>query len=82
MKYKTAEALADVIEANPSCLFEIDNDCWFMMDEMNQKEITSDVDGEWRTKWYGHSNNYGAGIAEALIILLNRRGFKIEAHAV
>lgn len=98
MKYnKTAEKLADFIEANPSCKFEIDNDSWFIIkpikgektdlqkyfnEEYEENQIADDSDFEWETNWYSGSNLYGAGLAEALVILLNRRGFKIEASAV
>lgn len=98
IKYKkTAEELADFIEANPNCKFDIDNDGWFMMgsikgekteiqkrfdEEYEENQIADSSDYSWDTNWYGHSSNYGFGIAEALVILLNRRGFKIEAMAV
>jgi len=45
-------------------------------------EITDSTHFAWSTEWYGHSSNYGAGIAEAFKVLLNRRGFIIEAVAV
>lgn len=32
--------------------------------------------------WYGDSSNYGFGVSDALVILLNRRGFNIKASAV
>jgi hypothetical protein len=88
---KKAEQLADLIEKNPNCFFNIDNDVWYMMDraasmddtEDNEpKEITESGEYDWSTDWYSHSSNYGAGIAEALIVLLNRRGFNIKAEAV
>lgn len=85
-----AELLADLIEKNPDCVFDIDNDVWYMMDgppreedDVNErKEIAESGQFSWRTDWYGHSSNYGIGIAEALIVLLNRRGFNIKANAV
>lgn len=88
---KKAEQLADLIEKNPNCFFNIDNDVWYMMDreaqetdsESNsQKEIAESGEFNWNTDWYSNSSNYGAGIAEALIVLLNRRGFNIKAEAV
>lgn len=98
MKYnKEAEKLADFIEANPNCKFDIDNDCWFIMkpiegkktelqetfnEEYEENQIADDSDYRWDTYWYGNSSNYGFGLAEALVILLNRRGFNIEASAV
>jgi len=84
----TAEKLADFIEANPNCKFEIDNDVWYISKSDEQSngddsdQLTTSNDYEWNTNWYSHSCNYGAGLAEALVILLNRRGFNIEAAAV
>ena len=98
IKYnKKAEELADFIEANPSCKFDIDNDSWYIMkpivgektdlqkefnEEYEENQIADDADYQWETNWYSGSNLYGAGLAEAMVILLNRRGFKIEASAV
>jgi hypothetical protein len=84
MEKKTpAEQLADIIEANPSCFFHIDNDSWQMTKgEGGFKEITNSDRIQWMTEWYDRSGNYGAGIAEALVILLNRRGFEIRAESV
>lgn len=86
-KKTPAERLADFIEANPECEFHIDNDDWYITtsqtDEKDDGEPAAETSQfEWQTDWYSHSSNYGAGLAEAMIILLNRRGFKIEAHAV
>lgn len=83
-----AEKLADLIEANPTCKFDIDNDCWYITEqgkensEEDVKEIAESDEYSWNTDWYSYSNLYGAGLAEALVILLNRRGFDIEASAV
>ena len=74
--------LADLIEQNPNCKFEIDNDMWYMMSENGETEITNSEKIEWTTNWYGHSSNYGAGIAEALIEIFNRKSFNIDASAV
>lgn len=83
MAKSKAEQLADLIEANPNCQFDIDNDSWFMgSGEDAAKEVTDSEAFYWETEWYGHSSNYGAGISEAFIILLNRRGFNIKASAV
>lgn len=98
MKYnKKAEELADFIEANPHCKFDIDNDVWYIMkpidgkktmlqeefnEDYEENQIADSSDYSWSTHWYSHSSNYGAGLAEAMVILLNRRGFKIEASAV
>jgi hypothetical protein len=78
---KEAKKLADLIEANPNCKFEIDNDNWCMVNKDGEEIINSDSFG-WYTDWYSDSSNYGFGIAEALVILLNRKGFKITAEAV
>lgn len=83
-----AERLADFIEANPKIKFDIDNDVWYLMksseDAENEDEdqLATSKDFDFKTKWYSQSNLYGAGLAEAMVILLNRRGFKIEASAV
>lgn len=89
IKYnKKAEELADFIEANPNCKFDIDNDVWYIMKSEDQSkdddddQLTTSNKFAWSTSWYSHSSNYGAGLAEAMVILLNRRGFKIEASAV
>lgn len=98
MEYnKKAEELADFIEANPNCKFEIDNDGWFILqpisgdktevqkefgEEYEENQIADDSDFEWETNWYSSSNLYGSGLAEAMVVLLNRRGFKIVAGAV
>lgn len=98
IKYnETAKKLADFIEANPHCKFDIDNDGWFISkpikgkktqlqkdfgEEYEENQIADHSDFQWDTAWYSGSNNYGAGLAEAMVILLNRRGFKIEASAV
>jgi hypothetical protein len=83
MKYnKKAEELADLIEANSNVEFAIDNDCWYINRKSDGKEIASSDQHYWSTDWYSGSNQYGAGLAEALVILLNRKGFNIEASAV
>lgn len=85
---KTAERLADLIEKHPDCEFTIDNDCWSIYDPNkiddndDALELASDENFQWNTDWYSGSNLYGAGLAEAMVILLNRRGFKIRASAV
>lgn len=73
--------LANLIEKNPNCKFEIDNDMWYMIDASGN-EVTNSEKIQWDTRWYGNSSNYGAGIAEALIELLNRTTFNISAEAV
>ena len=89
IKYnEEAERLADFIEANPNCKFDIDNDVWYItktdenLEDNDDDQLATSNDFEWRTEWYSHSGNYGAGLAEAMVVLLNRRGFKIEASAV
>lgn len=93
-KRSKAEELADFIEAHPHCKFEIDNDCWYIMepkkennnqpdeDDFEENQIADNEDYSWNTDWYSGSNLYGAGLAEAMVILLNRRGFNIKASAV
>lgn len=97
MNNKLAEKLADFIEKHPDCKFEIDNDVWYitepikrektpieieMKQDYEENQIADSSDYGWSTQWYGHSSNYGAGLAEAMVIILNRRGFKIVATAV
>lgn len=83
-KKSKAEELADFIEANPNCNFEIDNDCWYITNdkEGDEGQLANDSDFPMSTKWYSSGNLYGAGLAEAMVILLNRRGFNIKASAV
>lgn len=86
-KKSVAEKLADFIEKHPECEFHIDNDGWYITtlesDARDDGEPAADSDGfNWGTEWYGDGSNYGAALAEAMVILLNRRGFKITAHAV
>lgn len=55
--------LADLIESNPECIFEIEEDIWYMVDK-NGNEITN-------------SGYLKASIMEALAELLNRKNFNI-----
>lgn len=73
--------LADLIETNPECTFEIDNDAWYMIGK-DGEEITNSEHWEYKTQWYGHSSNYGFAISEAFLTILNRQHFNIEARAV
>lgn len=80
---KCAEKLADLIEKNPNAHFQIDNDCWTMLKNENSRQIITDSDKlSWETEWYAHSSNYGAGIAEALVIIAKRKGLNISAESV
>lgn len=86
---KLAEKLADIIEANPNCMMNIDNDDWFITelssedDDDDERKVFAEASKfGYETLWYGHSSNYGFALAEAMIILLNRRGFNIQAAAV
>ena len=79
---KKAEELADLIEANPNVDFLIDNDVWYVNRKPDGKEIASSTNRYWSTDWYSGSNQYGAGLAEAMVVLLNRKGFDIDASAV
>jgi hypothetical protein len=92
-KKSMAEKLADLIETNPTCRFHIDNDNWQITlppevihndeeEDENISEIAESGEYYWDTNWYSHSNQYGVGLAEAMVILLNRRGFNIKASAV
>jgi len=80
-KNKVIEKLADFIESNPDCSFEIDNDCWYINDK-NGNQIACDGDFVTNTDWYSSGNLYGASLSEAMVVLLNRKGFDIKASAV
>lgn len=77
---KTIKELADLIEANPDCEFVIDNDCWWINKADYQTyddQLAHSRDYE-DGEWYDRSGNYGAGLAAAMVELLNRKGFKIK----
>ena len=80
------EQLADFIEQNPNCMIDIDNDAWFIYepayDDIESKDITDSTKFSFNSNWYGHSSNYGFGVADALVVLLNRRGFNLKVQAV
>ena len=79
----TTEQLADLIEVNPNCVIDIDNDVWYMREsEGSDNDLTTSESFDFKSKWYGHSSNYGFGVADALVILLNRKGFNIKVQAV
>lgn len=75
------EELADLIERNPTCDFQIDNDQWYIIDKDNNEIASSDDMGE-DGDWYSGGNIYGSSLASAMVILLNRRGFSITAGSV
>lgn len=78
--------LADLIEAYPTCEFHIDNDNWQVTIQRDGEEelttIARSDDYSDQTNWYSYGNTYGSALADAMVELLNRRGFKIEASAV
>lgn len=84
---ETIKKLADLIEKNPNCKFNIDNDQWYITvpnhkDENEDKVIADNDEFDTETNWYLNGNFYGIALAEAMVELLNRRGFEIEAEAV
>jgi hypothetical protein len=84
---KLVKQLADIIEANPNCKFNIDNDGWYITlptpDGDEESPVIADSsDFDYSTDWYTNSGNYGAALSEAMIELLNRRGFDISAESV
>lgn len=92
-RQKCLEKLAAIIEASPTCNFEIDNDCWYITKpnpEYNGRmdgvepviELANSSTFDWESDWYNWSNNYGEGLAEVLVFMLNKRGFNITASAV
>jgi hypothetical protein len=84
---KTIKKLADLIEKNANCKFNIDNDQWYITvpnpkDENEDTVIAESDEFQTDTKWYSGGHLYGSALAEAMVELLNRRGFEIEAEAV
>lgn len=83
--------LADVIETHPNAYIEIDNDVWYIYDgepecddetgEM-KNQIASSSEYKARSNWYSCGNQYGHLVADALVELLNRKGFNLKASAV
>ena len=76
---KTIKELADLIEANPKCIFVIDNDDWWITDTSGDK-IADSSDYE-SGEWYDGSGNYGCTLADAMMELLNRKGFNLTQTA-
>lgn len=82
------EKLIQIIEQNPDCQFSIDNDCWYIYkhpskcDGSDADVLAKSSDFSWNTDWYSDSSNYGVGLAEVLLTMLNRRGFSLTANAV
>jgi hypothetical protein len=73
--------LCQIIEDNEGCSFQIDNDIWYITNKEG-RTIASSEKYQWKTKWYGHSSNYGAGLSEVLLELLWGKGIQIEASGV
>ena len=98
LKWENAiKKLADIIEENKDEIeIHIDNDSWCIYGRNNNKEKIgyykkiADSDNSLEdsylfdvsSKWYGHGGNYGFLVADALVVLLNRRGFNIKAESV
>ena len=90
-KQELIEQLADILENNPNAFIEIDNDVWYIFDKPYTEtedgaeygeEIAHSVQFKFESDWYSASNLYGFGVADALICLLNRKGFNFTAKAV
>jgi len=81
---ETISKLADVIEQNPGCNIEIDNDVWYItpVDQNEDRYLARSSDYPCQTDFYSDGHLYGAAITEALIELLRRRGLEINASAV
>jgi hypothetical protein len=77
---ETIKKLADLIELHPNAQIEIDNDIWCIYDGEN--EIASSKKMNARSNWYSCGNQYGHLVADALVELLNRKGFNLKASAV
>jgi len=84
------EKLVKIIEDNPGCYISIDNDYWEILERNYNYDIDDDEprrlahsdDYQFETNWYSESNSYGIGIAEALVIILNKKGFSLKVEAV
>lgn len=87
------QEIATIIQNNPNCEIRIDNDYWDIIDITAFDKDGDEIEGRepiladsnrynFNSNWYGNSNNYGAGVADALVELLNRNGFNIKAEAV
>ncbi len=92
-KKQAIQEIATIIQNNPNCEIRIDNDHWYILDttaldkdgeEIEGREpVLADSDNyDFLSNWYSNSNYYGAGVADALVELLNRNGFNIKAEAV
>jgi hypothetical protein len=88
--HETIKKLADIIEAHPDAQIEVDNDAWWIYDGFPdfdetgyaENEIASSQQFKARSNWYGFGNQYGHLVVDALVELLNRKGFNIKASAV
>lgn len=83
--------LADVLEGHPKACIEIDNDAWWIYDgeplfdeESGEptNQIASSRDFPAESNWFSDGNYYGHLVADALVELLNRKGFNFKASAV
>ena len=83
--------LADVIESHPNAQIEIDNDVWWIYDGepdfddetgYAKNEIASSKTFKACSNWYSYGNQYGHLVADALVELLNRKGYNIKASSV
>jgi hypothetical protein len=86
---ETISKIADIIEANPGCEINIDNDTWSIYskrksgdDDEDQECLARSDEFGCSTDFYSYGNLYGAAITEAFIELLRRRGVEINASAV
>ncbi len=80
--------LADLIRQNPGAVFQVDNDCWWMLaapgkprDDMTDEEYDAwaerviATDRTVKSTFGGHGNVYGGDILQALADIV---GVKIE----
>lgn len=75
--------IAGIIEANPGCQLNIDNDSWdITVGEKDEFLCKSDDFPDISSNWYAHGSNYGFLLSDTLIEMLNKRGVKVSAFAV
>lgn len=61
------EKLADLIEANPECVFTIDNDFWDITLPGKDEYLATSDDFKCLPEWYSSGNLYGSSLAAAMI---------------
>ena len=65
--------LVQIIKDNPGCVARVDNDCWYLFDKGENKELANDMDA-YENKEF-NSCAYGYGL---LVALAETVGMKVE----